>query len=508
MADQLRLRGGSKPAQEMFTGASREISVDTDLNTIRVHDGVTPGGHLLMRAGTCLQVSDPGEPCAVNIDGDLTVGGDVIFEGSLTVPDLVVNLESDDIDLTNPGTYNAHCNVASGTVSTQEDANKWFYEGVNTLDEKLCVAQAELVVLEKQYQDLQVRVSVNEVEIGKLQTEIANLKQEIVDIESAIKLLEIEIEANEIAINDNAVAIGKLEEDVKAIFLELVRLENLIKNLELNDLADVNAPAPTDGQQLVYRGDKWVAEDDPFVNQAVHFKGFIDTQTDAAPAADAGDTYIQSRADGADAIAIASWNGIAGETVNEGQYVMYGVDGLWHKGKTVEDVTQIQSDWNEGDVSSPGYIANKPDIQGMIDTSLLDPNKVGRGQINVDAGQGLTAAGSNATANQSGNTTRTLSVSNGAGLTFDANGKLIIDPNYNLDGNVTAPNNGTLTIKDSIGAIVGTFTANQATNSEVSLPQGFSGSYNDLTDVPTEFPPIAHTHNYMPLDIRTLQELS
>jgi hypothetical protein len=46
MADQLQLRGGSSTEQASFTGASREVTVDTTNNTLRVHDGTTAGGHL------------------------------------------------------------------------------------------------------------------------------------------------------------------------------------------------------------------------------------------------------------------------------------------------------------------------------------------------------------------------------------------------------------------------------------------------------------------------------
>ena len=61
------------------------------------------------------------------------------------------------------------------------------------------------------------------------------------------------------------------------------------------------------------------------------------------------------------------------------------------------------------------------------------------------------------------------------------------------------PGNGKLTIKDSGGASLGEFTANQADNTEVKLPAGFSGSYNDLTDKPAKFPPADHTHPYVKL---------
>ena len=33
-------------ASAAFTGASREVTVDTTLNTLRIHDGSTAGGHL------------------------------------------------------------------------------------------------------------------------------------------------------------------------------------------------------------------------------------------------------------------------------------------------------------------------------------------------------------------------------------------------------------------------------------------------------------------------------
>ena len=38
-------RGGTAAENATFTGASKEITVDTDDNTLIIHDGVTPGGH-------------------------------------------------------------------------------------------------------------------------------------------------------------------------------------------------------------------------------------------------------------------------------------------------------------------------------------------------------------------------------------------------------------------------------------------------------------------------------
>jgi hypothetical protein len=44
MADQLQLRGGTTAETLLFTGAQREVTVDTDKKTLVVQDGVTAGG--------------------------------------------------------------------------------------------------------------------------------------------------------------------------------------------------------------------------------------------------------------------------------------------------------------------------------------------------------------------------------------------------------------------------------------------------------------------------------
>jgi len=44
MSDQVQIKGGSTSAHSSFTGAERELTVDTDKKAIVVHDGVTIGG--------------------------------------------------------------------------------------------------------------------------------------------------------------------------------------------------------------------------------------------------------------------------------------------------------------------------------------------------------------------------------------------------------------------------------------------------------------------------------
>jgi hypothetical protein len=49
MADQLQLRGGTTTEHATFTGALREVTVDTDKDTVVVHDNATTGGYPLLR---------------------------------------------------------------------------------------------------------------------------------------------------------------------------------------------------------------------------------------------------------------------------------------------------------------------------------------------------------------------------------------------------------------------------------------------------------------------------
>ena len=52
MAKRLQLRGGTTAQHGSFTGAVREVTVDTDKNTLVVHDGTTVGGHEIANIAT------------------------------------------------------------------------------------------------------------------------------------------------------------------------------------------------------------------------------------------------------------------------------------------------------------------------------------------------------------------------------------------------------------------------------------------------------------------------
>ena len=224
-------------------------------------------------------------------------------------------------------------------------------------------------------------------------------------------------------------------------------------------------------------GDATITLPQVVIPESLHPKGFINVGMPAPADPEHGDIYIQSTGGAGDVTADASFApGITG-TVEEGVFVIFGVDNLWHDGGQANPTT-VQTDWNETDVTSNAFLKNKPDLQAEVDA------KAGDGAIEVNAGAGLIATGQNATANQKTGTTRTIAAVVGDGITIDGSGGISIDPSFDLNGNITAPNDGTLTLNDSDGNTVGTFTADQAGDTTVTLPKGFTGDYNDLNNKP------------------------
>lgn len=64
MPTQLQLRGGTTVQTANFTGLNKEVTVDTDKNTLVVHDGITAGGHPLLSTGSTGTFIDLNAPFA------------------------------------------------------------------------------------------------------------------------------------------------------------------------------------------------------------------------------------------------------------------------------------------------------------------------------------------------------------------------------------------------------------------------------------------------------------
>jgi len=86
MPDQLQLRGGTTTEHNSFTGALREVTVDTTKKTLVVHDGATAGGTALMKesggtAATTVQLGTGG------VERFKITNGEVVFNETSTDTD-------------------------------------------------------------------------------------------------------------------------------------------------------------------------------------------------------------------------------------------------------------------------------------------------------------------------------------------------------------------------------------------------------------------------------------
>ena len=130
MADQLQLRGGTTTEHNTFTGASKEVTVDTTKKTAVVHDGSTAGGNPLMRedgANSALALGSAGTP-SLKFTGSNTgiysPGADQVAvatngEGRLFISDtgeIIVN-DSGSITSSVNGPVKIRGVVAAGTVA-------------------------------------------------------------------------------------------------------------------------------------------------------------------------------------------------------------------------------------------------------------------------------------------------------------------------------------------------------------------------------------------------------
>lgn len=104
-------------------------------------------------------------------------------------------------------------------------------------------------------------------------------------------------------------------------------------------------------------------------------------------------------------------------------------------------------------------------------------NSVGNGEINVNAGTGLSVSGTNAKANQSGNTTRTLSLN-----TTYTDGRYVLETGDNMSGNLTFNTNKIVLNTNGNATFAGSITAsgNVTAYSDINLKEDIQTIPNAL----------------------------
>ena len=288
MADQVQWRGGSRQNSDDFTGAPREVTVDTTDWILRVHDGIKPGGHKMMKVNDCLVVEtadkcdQTAEQCKVTINGDLEVDGDTNLGDTVIDGNLVVNgnflqdgitlaVKTDEVILTNPGAINTRsekgvCNILppSPPLKTQEDANQYLDACLLALENAICdfdlAAIDEIQDIKDDLEKVWLAIAGLEVRVANLESDMAAVMARLKLIEEAIALMETEIEAIQNNVTENAKAIEALKVLVAAMQVEIDGIKDWQRNHSLEDHTDVDLAAPSAGDYFVYKNGKWTNE--------------------------------------------------------------------------------------------------------------------------------------------------------------------------------------------------------------------------------------------------------
>ncbi len=133
MSIQLKLRGGTTTQHSTFTGLAREVTVDTDKNTLVVHDGTTAGGTPLLtsstdsttitRSATNPATGSDGDMVFNTTDGQLYIHNGTAFELAI---DPVVGVAA------NAASAPTTTDLLAGAMYYNEDTQKLYVLEVDT----------------------------------------------------------------------------------------------------------------------------------------------------------------------------------------------------------------------------------------------------------------------------------------------------------------------------------------------------------------------------------------
>jgi hypothetical protein len=83
MPTQVQFRRGTTAQNNSFTGAAGELSVDTTLNVLRLHDGSTAGGHALVSGSSTITLTNK----TINLSSNTLTGTIAQFNTALSDAD-------------------------------------------------------------------------------------------------------------------------------------------------------------------------------------------------------------------------------------------------------------------------------------------------------------------------------------------------------------------------------------------------------------------------------------
>jgi len=194
MPTQVQFRRGTSVQNNSFIGAAGELSIDSDNNTIRVHDGSTSGGHAVAKR----DLSNINNVGIITATG-LVVSGNVSIGGTLTYED-VSNVDSIGIITARNGIVVSSGGVVVTGIVTATDFN-------STSDETL---KKNIQIIENPISKL---FEINGVTFNWIENEKASVGVIAQDVEKALPQLVNDMGSHKV-VNYNGL-IGLLVECIK-----------------------------------------------------------------------------------------------------------------------------------------------------------------------------------------------------------------------------------------------------------------------------------------------------
>jgi hypothetical protein len=146
MADQLQLRGGTTAQHAAFTGALREVTVDTDKDTLVVHDGAVAGGYPLLRqdlnnlpAGTIVDTKLATISTAGKVSNSATTATNANTASAIVARDGSGNFTAGTITANLTGTASGNARLVRGTAVTSTSGTSIDFTGIPSWAKKITV---------------------------------------------------------------------------------------------------------------------------------------------------------------------------------------------------------------------------------------------------------------------------------------------------------------------------------------------------------------------------------